>query len=203
MQSARPRSGRSSCSGSAIGTPGGRGPWQDEPDKLAWRDAATGLDCIILRQASGALGGYVGIDPGHPLHGFHHDAVPPSLGISPHRGLDYSALCSSNDPEEMQVCHVVARLVGGRTHMLEPGQIGDVHHDKWWFGFSCDKPGDLVPDGPVPDRHREEGEVYRAMDYLYHETVGLAHSLAALDRPAAQITSTPQLGAPAPRLGKS
>ena len=43
--------------------PGGPGPWEEEPDKLAWIHAKTGKHCILLRQPSGAWSGFVGIDP--------------------------------------------------------------------------------------------------------------------------------------------
>ena len=41
------------------------GPWDDEPDKVQWIDAATGLHCIALRAASHWCG-YVGLPAGHP-----------------------------------------------------------------------------------------------------------------------------------------
>jgi hypothetical protein len=47
----------------------GEGPWQSEPDLVEWRDAATGYPCLIVRGSMGALCGYVGLPPGHPLHG--------------------------------------------------------------------------------------------------------------------------------------
>lgn len=47
----------------------GSGPWQDEPDKVQWRDDVTGLPCLIVRGPGGALCGYVGIKAGHPFFG--------------------------------------------------------------------------------------------------------------------------------------
>lgn len=47
----------------------GSGPWQDEPDKAMWTDEATGLACLILRNETGALCGYVGVHVGHPWYG--------------------------------------------------------------------------------------------------------------------------------------
>lgn len=49
----------------------GPGPWQEEPDKIQYVDEATGLPCLIVRNGPtiGALCGYVGVLPGHPLHG--------------------------------------------------------------------------------------------------------------------------------------
>lgn len=47
----------------------GPGPWQDEPDKVQWRDEATGLPCLIVRGPHGAFCGYVGVPETHPWHG--------------------------------------------------------------------------------------------------------------------------------------
>jgi hypothetical protein len=44
-----------------------RGPWDNEPDKVQWQDAATGLPCIARRsEAMGSWCGYVGVAEGHP-----------------------------------------------------------------------------------------------------------------------------------------
>jgi hypothetical protein len=50
----------------------GLGDWQDEPDKMQWQDEATGLPCLIVRGPHGGLCGYVGVAPGHPLHGLDY-----------------------------------------------------------------------------------------------------------------------------------
>lgn len=44
------------------------GPWHDEPDRLEWR-APSGLPALIVRGPMGALCGYAGVPPGHPLYG--------------------------------------------------------------------------------------------------------------------------------------
>ena len=44
------------------------GPWDDEPDRVEWRDEATGLPCL-LRRGSPFIGvwcGYVALPPDHP-----------------------------------------------------------------------------------------------------------------------------------------
>ena len=44
----------------AGGVADNNGPWNDEKfDKVAWNDAETGLDCILLRQESGVWGGCI------------------------------------------------------------------------------------------------------------------------------------------------
>ena len=45
------------------------GPWRDEPDKVIWTDPETGLDCMILRNRTGVLCGYVGVPSTHPWYG--------------------------------------------------------------------------------------------------------------------------------------
>jgi hypothetical protein len=72
--------------------PYGEGPWENEPDRVAWRDAATGYACLILRQENGTLAGYVSIGSSHPLWCYERDAIPAELGVTPHRGLDYMTL---------------------------------------------------------------------------------------------------------------
>ena len=83
------------------------GPWLGEADKVAWRDPATGYQCIILRaRPGGFLGGYVGVPSDHPLHEFAADAIPGDLGVEVHGGVTYAA--TSIDPvERMPVRRIV------------------------------------------------------------------------------------------------
>ena len=53
----------------------GPGPWQDEPDKKQWQDAATALPCLIVRGPSGSLCGYVGLPASHRYYGSEYDHV--------------------------------------------------------------------------------------------------------------------------------
>lgn len=49
------------------------GPWDDEPDRLEWRDEATGLPSLVVRNVTtGSLCGYVGVHTGHPLFALHY-----------------------------------------------------------------------------------------------------------------------------------
>jgi hypothetical protein len=87
-----------------------------------WVDPATDLDCMINRGPSGALCGYVGVPPTHPLHGVRYDDVH----VDVHGGLTYSNSCQ----EDGEICHVPAE---GREH------------DIWWFGFDCAHMFDVMP----------------------------------------------------------
>lgn len=61
----------------------GAGPWQDEPDELAW--SFGDVACRIVRHPSfGSLNGYVAVPPGHPWHGLE------DLDADVHGGITYS-----------------------------------------------------------------------------------------------------------------
>ena len=102
------------------------GPWDGEPDKISWTDAATGRPCLIVRSPMGALCGYVAVDPGHPLHGVDEDL--PDLVV--HGGITYTDRCQPTESEAEGVCHIP-----------EPGRPEDV----WWLGFDCGHFDDLMP----------------------------------------------------------
>lgn len=98
------------------------GPWLGEADKVAWRDEASGYDCIMLRDFSGGfLRGFVGIPEGHPLWGWDYRAVAADLNIEVHGGLSYSEICDEGPTpqrsvarEARTICHV-PRMRPGRT----------------------------------------------------------------------------------------
>jgi hypothetical protein len=98
----------------------GRGPWQQEPDKVQWQDEATGLPCLIVRAWSGALCGYVGVAEGHPLFGkdysqcvqpqnhkahegdeeqWHHSCTPGGI-LSAHGGITFADFCTPHEQED-------------------------------------------------------------------------------------------------------
>jgi hypothetical protein len=132
------------------------GPWQDEPDKVQWIDEASGLDCLIVRNGSGALCGYVGVPPGHPWHGQDYDDVPADA----HGGLTYANRCQED--QEHGICHIP-----------EPGRPDDV----WWLGFDCAHFGDLVPGVDATVRKlglREREGIYRDLAYVQAQVVSLA-----------------------------
>lgn len=160
--------------------PLGDGPWQQEPDKLAWVDPSTGLPCTILREPDGVLGGYVGVDEDHPLFGFEVDAVPGALGISPHGGLDYAAMCEDG-PEEITICHTIRAHRGAKNRASRVNDDDASHRPLWWFGFQCDRNHDLVPGRQVNanDLGAENGRVYRDIAYVYSQTCRLARQLRA------------------------
>lgn len=47
------------------------GEWDNEPDRVEWRDEATGLPCLMVRNRLGNWCGYAGVHSGHVL--FHKE----------------------------------------------------------------------------------------------------------------------------------
>jgi hypothetical protein len=181
----------------------GRAARLGNADKLAWRDEATGYDCIIIRETrDGYLRGFVGVGPGHPLYGFEHDAVPADFDLEVHGGISYSAMCQRGPSpaprlvqEARSICHVQIRpavydpVVNATDHRPQ-------HDDAWWFGFDCNQLYDKVP-GRVGDTARflsaETGTTFRDESYVYDQVVDLAAQLCAIadGRPKPERTGPP------------
>lgn len=149
----------------------GPGPWQDEPDKVQWTDAETGLPCLAKRHAvNGHLCGYVGVSEGHPA--FEIDGYDDEVNVEVHGGLTYAAHCEEGD-EAHAICHIP-----------EPGQPDHV----WWFGFDCGHFMDFQPGmksqlaalSPTINYPFDPDTTYRTLDYVRAETARLASQLAAL-----------------------
>lgn len=151
----------------------GEGPWQHEPDRKEWRDAATDLPCLAVRHdESGHWCGYVGVTEGHPAYHVHYDGVTPEAAKRRSArvmrqmravkkltdgGVSYGDAIekvwgkgASSEPEI--VCDLSGISVhGGLTYAAECS--GRVFHtpapgetDKvWWFGFDCAHCDDLSP----------------------------------------------------------
>lgn len=132
------------------------GPWIGEPDKIQWVDEATDLDCLIKRNRSGALCGYVGVPPAHPLHGEDYSTAG-EIVADVHGGLTYASDCQE-DAGDNAICHVPL-----------PGREANV----WWFGFDCAHYMDVVPGIDVLDQG-----TYKTVDYVKAEVANLARQLA-------------------------
>ena len=126
-----------------------RGEWDHEPDRIEWR--SNGFACLINRGQSGALCGYVGVQPGHPWYGQDENDVDVPDDV--HGGLTYSGPCQ----EGGHICHVPL-----------PGEPETV----WWLGFECADGCDVMP----RYGYRERGEwysSYRDVGYVRHEVESL------------------------------
>jgi hypothetical protein len=135
------------------------GPWDREPDADHWIDADTGLPCNLLRGPFWAWNGYVGIEPGHPLHGLHHNDPVPQWAVDPAR----QRLSSDVNLDNVDVFTLLQAAVrGGGVENITFGTLIDVHGglswsgplsqlkppDYWQFGFDCGHGGDLQPSLP-------------------------------------------------------
>ncbi len=129
----------------------GPGPWDDEPDRLEWKEA--GFPCMAIRNHMGVWCGYVGVPPGHPYYGKNYHDVEANV----HGGLTYSAPCQGH------ICHVP-----------EPGEPDDV----WWLGFDCGHSDDFVPDMSRRLWPHDRENIYRTLEYVKKEITELAWQLA-------------------------
>lgn len=145
----------------------GPGPWQDEPDKEQYTDEATGLPCLVKRNRSGSLCGYVGVSESHPWFGKGYGEIDAEV----HGGLTFSDFCQEGD-EAHTICHIPG-----------PGEPDRV----WWLGFDCAHHMDLSP--AMSARSAELGfsrasapcgETYRTVGYVKAECAGLAAQIAAV-----------------------
>ena len=129
----------------------GPGPWDEEPDRIQWRDPETGRVCLIKRNSMGNLCGYVGVGPQHPWHNEHYNDVPAEV----HGGLTYGSHCD-DDPIK-GICHV--------AEGIEPDHM-------YWLGFDCSHFSDLTP-------RFSDGGTYRDMEYVRNECHALAKQAVA------------------------
>lgn len=143
-----------------------RGPWDREPDKMQFTDSMTGLPCLIKRNGTGALCGYVGVPKDHPAYEKFYDNVDAQV----HGGLTYSSFCAPLGDEAHSICHVV-----------EDGEDDKV----WWLGFDCAHYMDFSPRlyTELPEELRNslnQGNKYRTVAYVKREIAGLAKQLKAM-----------------------
>lgn len=146
------------------------GLWKDEPDKVVWIDEATGLDCMIRRNAHSLnLCGYVGVPPGHPWHGKGYDNEDLN-DVEVHGGLTFAAPCPP-EHDDRAICHVPG-----------PGRPDNV----WWFGFDAGHFMDYQPGlastlenlALADPKGLPHGSAYRNVEYMKNECRILAEQLA-------------------------
>jgi len=139
-----------------------RGVWDNEPDKIQWQDETTGLPCLIVRGPHGALCGYVGVAPGHPLFEQSGD------DLDAHGGITYGATCQEGANESKGICH-------------KPG-AGEPDH-VYWFGFDCAHAGDFCPKFDTnlgAPTGWGEPVTYRDIPYVEGQCRDLARQLVAV-----------------------
>jgi hypothetical protein len=145
----------------------GDGPWQSEPDMLLWVDPQTGLQCMIARADFGHLCGYVGLLPGHPLHGKEYR----NIALHAHGDINFANEFS------------LASL------RLDP-PLND-STPLWWLGFDCGHSWDFSPGMAAHIKELgisnfdgielfNQPQRYCIIDYVFAEVTDLAAQLHAL-----------------------
>lgn len=111
---------------------------EGEPDKRQWLHSETEVPCLVVRNNSGSLCGYIGVRSGHPWFEKDYDALRLNDGDYPsaHGGLTYAA--SGWADKETEGRGIYAEVDGEKPESV------------WWIGFDCAHLGDVSP--------RHEGE---------------------------------------------
>jgi len=178
----------------------GPGPWQDEPDRLDWRDERTGLHCAIRRNdLFGNLCGYVGVPVGHPFHGWSYDDKIHSRPEDYEGTLDDIGVVAAfmnalgEDREHGTIDLGMALKVHQGISWSGRGPTNDMPSGLWWFGFDCGHAWDYMPGlskrlEALPknaldelNKYRMKEQVYRTIDYVKTECASLAFQLRQLE----------------------
>lgn len=124
----------------------GAGPWQDEPDKMQWEDEATGLPCLIVRNGSGSLCGYVGVSPAHPYFGIHYNGCTQKAQVCEDEGY-----CSHTPDLSAHGGITFTNFCQTPTHEMFMQWRGRM--------FASRKEAEKYPVGDAAERIREEGHL--------------------------------------------
>ncbi len=179
----------------------GKGPWQDEPDKLQWVDEAAGLTCLILRGPVGALCGYVGVPETHPGYKIAYDGTTSMEHEEWHqecrklmreKSPDFSKMNFPSMPDSVPgIGEAISNITvhGGLTFAgFWPDEVPGL----WFFGFDCAHAFDLCPgieatmkrinidEGTTRREDHHFDDTYRTMEYVKVECTKLAAQLRAI-----------------------
>jgi len=153
----------------------GDGPWQQEPDWIAWIDGETAFPCMIVRGPLGTLNGYVGVAINNDAFGHSLDDLSSVLSI--HGGVTYAEphQPGSLNPEYSTI-EQIEGLVG-----------------TWWIGFDTGHWNDVTPVqvqlpalvaalslSDILGTTSNRGE-YRTVAFVRAECLNLAGQLSALE----------------------
>lgn len=184
----------------------GPGPWQSEPDELAWKDERTGLACQIIRNMfTGQLNGYVGVPPTHPYHGWdysdHIKLAPGDLEDSTINdvGIFDAFVYAFGGGRERGTIPLGMTMKAHSGITWSGGLAGGDDAESsglWWFGFDCGHAGDVCPglrafdawanEFMPPELARKLVEQsldwkYRDLEYVRKEVTSLAFQLRQLE----------------------
>lgn len=179
----------------------GKGPWQNEPDRLQWVDKATGLTCLALRGPVGSFCGYVGVPETHPAYEITYDGTPvteheewrkQSRKYIRENSPNFEKLDFPKMPDVIPgIGEAIEKITvhGGLTYS---GFWPDKVPGLWFFGFDCAHSGDLCPgmvatlkrinidEGTTRREDYHSGDKYCTIEYVQAECTELAAQLAAI-----------------------
>lgn len=145
----------------------GKGPWQDEPDYVAFIEKETTYPCVAKRNMLGVFVGYVGLDEHHPLY-------LAEVGCAEFDFIDVH-----------QHAPTFAALLPEECVNFAPPKMF------WWVGFDCMHETDMCPwrdtkqlenpqRKPTVRRSRGSG-IYRDLPYVTEQLELLASQLSTFD----------------------
>lgn len=156
-----------------------------------------GLRAIVVATDMGHRCGYVGVPPGHPLHGVEYN--------QPSRWL--KAMTDDDEIGKRGVLAVLTALVNSDDgRMQSPEMVFDVHgsltfsgealrmvdSDLWWFGYDCAHAWDAKDPALMSDAYRkieaeygfrDRDSIVRTLDYCTGECESLARQIVEKVRP--------------------
>lgn len=143
-------------------------PWNLEEQRYDFH--YKGMPCLVMRNHSGALCGYVGVTKEHPLYGVH-----PDHHIFVHGRVTFSEFGDGTAHVDKWFYHAPYDLEGNLV---------------WWIGFHCAHAGDYCPGtaetlrkmGATKEMYEPKQvgqfmEVYRDFDYVLNEVRKLGDQL--------------------------
>lgn len=152
-----------------------KGRWDNEVDRLVFKDEKTGYLCLANRNSQGAWCGYVAIEKDHPLYEKDYDyeiEVENKDLVKIHPNISPMYLMQEAIKKEQDKKVALSLLLcchGGVTF----SDFLTWFNEKWAFGFDCSHAGDLIP------KYGNEtfGDIYRDFNYVIKEIQELARQL--------------------------
>lgn len=142
----------------------------DEPDFKRWRDPATGLTCMVVRQRHlGTLCGYVRV-PHSNLRDRLVKFERSRVGRAWNRPHAVRRPCAYD--------HRSLRHLNAHGGLTFAGRMTGVKREGWWLGFDCAHHGDLMPE--LKGRIGFDHGVYRDFAYVTAQCEGLASQVAKI-----------------------
>ena len=130
-----------------------------------------GLRAVIVMTEMGHHCGYVGVPPGHPLHGVGYsqpcDALSPMPDSEPlgKRGV-LAVFCAAGDPERARSPEMVFDVHGSITYSGGSPDYPAQSDNLWWFGYDCAHAGD----SPSPEAQAKKREMHPDHRFLWERT---------------------------------